>query len=205
MARCQPNNLVAEVIEERIVSDQKSRGSLLDNGRKCRFYVMFRAGVDNVDLQLDGPGRFQQFPHLHGGIRIVGIHERADRGGFGNKLMHEVQGLGHQRRKNHADTGDIAAGTAEALDEARPDRIAAANENNRNIPGRHLGRLRRCVATTGNKHGDVTLYQFGSKSWQSIIFALGPEVFDEQVLSLRISGFTETLAIAVHLCGSARR
>jgi hypothetical protein len=51
----------------------------------------------------------------------------------------------------------------------------------------HLDELPGKVAV-GNLHGDVTLYQFGSKSWQSIIFALGPAVFDQQVLSLRISG-----------------
>ena len=73
--------------------------------------------------------------------------------------------LGHAR--------DVAARPIKTGDEAKPDRVAARFEDDRNGRGRRLCRKRRRSAGRGN-HGHLTMNQIGRQCRQSVVFGPPP-------------------------------
>src|SRR5206468_1532134 len=92
------------------------------------------------------------------------------------------------------DSGHVAAGMAETLDESELYRILAAAENDRNGLSRRFGGDRRRQAAGRDDHGDLALDQLGGELRQQVRAAFGPAVFDREVLTVDVAAFLQALA-----------
>src|SRR5262249_26542594 len=92
------------------------------------------------------------------------------------------------------DAGRISARATEACDEAIPDRVATAGENDRNRRGCRLGRECRAWSTGCDDHRHLTANQVCGQPRQPIVVALRPAIFDCHVLTLDEAGLFQALA-----------
>src|SRR4029077_16831895 len=69
-----------------------------------------------------------------------------------------------------------------------------AGKHNRNCLSSRFSYLRRWLAPCCGDYIDLSAHQVGCETWQSIIVALRPAVFDRHVLPLNKAGSLETLA-----------
>jgi len=104
----------------------------------------------------------------------------------------QFQPLRSYLRSQVGHAGDIAARSAQAFDEAEPDRIAAYFEDDRNGRGRRLCCERRRSSGRGN-HCHLTINEVGCHFRQPISSTLGPTVIDRNVLTIDIAGFLQAL------------
>jgi hypothetical protein len=82
--------LDAAAEEECVASDEEGVGALARNGGKSRIDLAARAGIEDVDLQPEGAGRFLSLPQCGLGGRSIGrIDEHGNTNGLGHQLMQE--------------------------------------------------------------------------------------------------------------------
>jgi hypothetical protein len=122
--------------------------------------------------------------------------------------VQQLQPLRPDRHGELGDASDIAARLAQAVDQAKRDRIATDREDDRNRGGRGLCRQSRRGATERGDHGHLTTNQISRQRGQSIILAAGPAVFDCHVATLEVASLAQALAkgaqtVRVELRGSA--
>src|SRR5262249_40070632 len=92
-----------------------------------------------------------------------------------------------------AHTREIAAGPAEAGDPTDLHRIEAAQKNDRYRVGGRFRRPGRNDTSAGGDQGNSLADQLRSHVGQSIVMALGPTIFDGQVLALDITALAQAL------------
>src|SRR3954467_5556779 len=118
--------------------------------------------------------------------------------GFNNTAITEACGtssrsspsfLGVQQAEEQVYPTHIAAGSAQAGDEAQFDRITATTDDNRDRPGRRLCHKSYDGTSSRDDHGDLTANQIGGKCWQPLVLTLRPSVFDRHVLAPNIADF----------------
>src|SRR5262249_3754850 len=81
------------------------------------------------------------------------------------------------------DSGEIAVGAIEALDQAGTDRIAADRKHNRNGRRGALGCQRRWLATDGDKHTHAAAHQLRGHRGQKIKLTVCPAELDCNILA----------------------
>ena len=136
MACRQRHELLAPVVEEWIGADDERAGLQLDKGREGGLDVALGAGLQDMELH---PLRARRFLHVSDhalGARIVRVHEQGDHPGLGNQLGKQLEPLGHQLAGEDAEAREVAARPRETGDEADPDRVADAGEDDRDRRGR---------------------------------------------------------------------
>jgi len=107
--------------------------------------------------------------------------------------MQKPELLRAKPRIYRAGTGDVAARSIEAVNEADFDRIGAARVHDRDRRGRGFGGESRGYAARRRDDGHRPVYEIGRQFRQPIVIAVGPTVFDRHVAALDIAGFTEAL------------
>jgi hypothetical protein len=86
VARRQRYDLLTPTIEECIISNKQSVGTLFNKGRKRRFEVTFAACINDTQLLSYGSsGRLYVSP-LEVSIGIGRIQKNSDNGGLGNQF-----------------------------------------------------------------------------------------------------------------------
>jgi hypothetical protein len=98
--------------------------------------------------------------------------------------VQQFQSLGRQRHRGHGDSGHIGLGPVQFLDQTERNRIAGADENDRNRRGTRRCRKSGLGSPDGGDDGDLSLNKLQSQLWQPIVLKLGPPKLDRQVLSL---------------------
>src|ERR1700737_2408384 len=107
--------------------------------------------------------------------------------------MQQFQPLGFYLHVHLCHARDIATWAVKAGDEAEPDWVAGAFEDDRNCRGRRLCRKCRRSSGRGN-HGHLAMNQVRGQSGNSIVMFLRPAVFDRDVLTFDVARFIEPLA-----------
>ena len=103
----------------------------LRDGVEGRRKLVIGAGAQHDQLLTDRPRRRFDVRELLGGGRKRRIDEDAHAADGTHDLAQQAQPLGLQHRTQVADTGQVAARTAEAGDQARRDRISAERSHDR--------------------------------------------------------------------------
>src|SRR5262249_52475390 len=157
IARRQGGKLYPAAVEEAVVADEKSIGSLARKSRKDRFDLAVCAGVEDLDLQSHGAGsRVRVFQRDLRNPGIVRIDEYRHPRGYGYQLMQEFQALCRQLLGVEIDPRQIAARPRETRDKAKPDWILGDDEDGGVCRGGCLGRDRHRRASRRNDHCDLS-------------------------------------------------
>ena len=93
--------------------------------------------------------------------------------------------------------GCVAGVPVQACDKPTGDRVLPAEEDNRNLPGRPLGRA--CRRGIHGNHSYLTTCKIGSHPREPIVLTLRPTVFDRDVLALDIARFLKSLEEASYV------
>ena len=112
-------------------------------GREGGIDLAFGAGLQDRELH---PRCARRRLHLSDnalGNRNVRVHEQGDDRSLGNHLEQQLQPLRHQVGCHLADAREVAARPGQARDQAAPDRIADAHEDDRDRLGCPFRRQRR--------------------------------------------------------------
>ena len=104
--------------------------------------------------------------------------------------MQKPQTLALQFQPEKAYTRDIAPGSIKARDEADHDRIAGADEDDRNLSGCRLGyRSRRSIR---GDHSHFATHKISSHHLEAVVLTSSPLVIHRDVLALDVTGFIES-------------
>jgi hypothetical protein len=115
-----------------------------------------------------------------------------------HELAEELQPLGRQLHRKKVDSGRVAAGTREAGDQAKSDRVFGDTEHDR---------YRRGGFTRSNRSGradrsndlDLSTNEIGHQLWQPFGLVVAPAIFDREILALDIATLFEPLAKGAHI------
>src|SRR5262249_16455251 len=143
MACRQHHELAGAIEKDRIRRDQERIGAHLGEPRKRRIDLANGAGIEDVDVLSDAAGGGLNVIHLHFGIGRAWVYENSDRRRVGPQLTQQPQPLRLEVENKRAYPRDVTTGAIEAGDETTPDRVAAAEGDDRYGRGRRLGRQRR--------------------------------------------------------------
>jgi len=108
MARCQRQELLASVKEERVGADDE-RGVQLDEHWESGVDLTFGAGLQDMDLQ---SLRARRFLHVSNGLlgtRVVRVHKHGDHG-LRYQLGQQLEPLGMELNSHVAEAGKVAGG-----------------------------------------------------------------------------------------------
>src|SRR3954451_6824488 len=72
-------------------------------------------------------------------------------------------------------------------------RVAAGEEDDRDRRGRVFRRECRNVAAAGCDQGDLATNEIGRQSGQTLVFPLGPAIFNREIFAFDIPGLTQSL------------
>src|SRR6516165_8223006 len=87
--------------------------------------------ASTTSMSAESIGRCLYLGCIGVGVRIAGIDKQRDCNGRGEQLVQDFQALWSHSTKQNAHPGEVAARSAETLDEARRDWIGAGEEDNR--------------------------------------------------------------------------
>ena len=137
-------------------------------------------------------------PHRAFQIALLGVrvHQQADQLSRGYKFVQLPQPLGNHIDGGEGHAGNVAARPVHAGDEAGPYRIAADHEDDRRRRRCRLDRL-HCNAVADD-HGRLTTNQILRERRQPIAHAVGPAVFDRDVLAFEETSFLQALPEGGH-------
>src|SRR5262245_6540994 len=137
---------------------------------------------------------------------IVRINERRKARCVWQQLMQNSEPLGPNLRTHGTDTGDVAARSVQAGDEAKLDRVAAGAEDDRNCRGAGFGGERGWCSTGTDDDGNAATDQIGRQFRQPLGFIVRPPVFDLYVAALGEADFTQAFAeCREHRCAGLGR
>jgi hypothetical protein len=97
--------------------------------------------------------------------------------------MQQLEPLCHEHFAQGGHAGDISSRSVEAADKAKPDRIAAGVENDRNRRRCRLGGD-RCSNAGSDQDRHRNANQLRSERWQAIVATIRPAIFDCDVAAL---------------------
>jgi hypothetical protein len=132
------------------------------------------------------------------GFEIIWIHEHGDRGSIWNQVTQDCQLLARNRSGEKADTRDIAVWSTDVGDESRFDRVAASGKDNRYCRGCSFCGKRRRRAPACENNGNLTIDQLGRQGGKPIGTLVRPSIFDGNVLTFEIAGFSEAFTEGRH-------
>ena len=115
------------------------------------------------------------------------IDQKGDHARVWNQFAQNFESLWCERVVEQIDSGAVAAGPVDALDQPVLDRIAAGRKNNRNCYGCGLCHLRSPGAASCHKHRYLPLNQFGRKRGQTVILSVAKAEFDRQISTFDIA------------------
>jgi hypothetical protein len=191
MARRQRHELVAPAGQERVGADDEPAGMELDEDCEGGVHLAFGASPQDMELE---PLVARRFPHVSDyalGIRIARIHKQCNHAGLGNQLGHQLEPLRVQLAGEDAEAREVAPRSGETGDQAAPDRVGVAGEDDWDRRGPVFRRKRRRDAGCGD-HVDVAADEGGGQFGQPPILPLRAKVFDPNVLPLDIAGFAQS-------------
>ena len=148
---------------------------------------MIFSGKCNLDLQIECLRRLPYLPRLVLSLLIVRVNKHADNTGTRRQFVEYAEPLCLRRSSQQADACSISARSAKASDQPHFDGVT---------PGREHDWYRGCgsfrcqygwFAPSCNQHRDPAANEFRCKRGKTIILALGPTVFDRDVLPLDVS------------------
>src|SRR5262245_40757074 len=178
--------------EERAETYQERINRFLRKARKGHVNVTAGGGFEDFDLLLNGRGRSLNVRDKGLSLGQVGIDQHANPHGSRLQLMQQPKALSPKSRRNEGDTGDVAAWSVEAGDEAKLNRVTAGCEDDRDRRSRRLGyNCRRGVMRSDHRH--LTAYQIGCEVGQPVVLVLRPAILDHDILALDVAGFANAL------------
>ena len=136
--------------------------------------------------------RFLQVSQLSLEFKIVWVAQHGDDGSRGNQFVQQPEQLGRQGSNDKDDARDVAAGSVEACDQARSDRIGSHDE----YDWRRRGCGFDCVrhpTTRPNYRGHLPADEISRQSRQPIWLIVRPVILDGDVLAFDESSVVETL------------
>ena len=140
MARCQRHELLAPAVEERIAADEERAGMQFDEGGEGGVDLAFGGGLQDRELHPLARAASCTSRMMRSARRIVRVHQQGDHPGLGNQLGQQLKPLGRQLAGEIAEAGEVAARPGETGDQAGLDRVAAADEDDRDRRGRAFRR-----------------------------------------------------------------
>jgi hypothetical protein len=153
------------------------------------------AGVEDVHLQSEGAGsRFQVSQRGFCRRDIGWIDEHGNTSCSGHQFTQEFQPLCRQLIADEVDPRQIATGSGNAGDKAKPHRVFGHAKDDRDCRGCRLGRERRRGTSSRNYDGDLSANQFRRQLRQSVDLIAAPAVLNANRLALDIAGIGEALA-----------
>jgi len=108
--------------------------------------------------------------------------------------VQEPESLCPELQAKVTEPGGVAARPVEAGDQADLHGVGANAEDNGNRRCRRLGRERRGGAARCHDDSHALANQLGRQRRQAIILALRPAIFDRDILTFDVTGFTQPLA-----------
>ena len=136
-------------------------------------------------------GLVQVFP-LGLDIRIIRIYEHADRGGFWDELVQQLQPLCSKINEIVSYAGCVPARVIETAHETRRDRVSSSGEYDRDHGSCSLGRKRRRRGSRGYD-GHLPTHQIGRQGRQSVVLAFCPPILDRHVATFDKTGLIQAL------------
>src|SRR5258705_9979396 len=131
--------------------------------------------------------------HLSIETWIIRVQEDGDQRSCRNQLVQEPKPLWLHLCNEKIYPRRVAARSIQTGYEAELDRVVTAVEYDRDCGGCRFGCERRGIASGCDNHSHLTTSQLGRERRQAIILALGPAIFDCDVLALDISEFLQPL------------
>src|SRR6516164_1435395 len=194
MARSQHYELRGAIEEEWIGRDQHRVGAQLSQSLERRLDVANSAGLEDDDLLPDGAGRDLKILHLRGRKGAIWIEENGDSPGITAQLSQQPQPLRLGFGEERTYSGDVAAWPMQARDQSAPDRVGAADENNRHGRGRRFRRQRRCFAADRDDDRHLPTHEIAREHREPVVVTLSGAVLDRDVAALDETGLIQTLA-----------
>jgi hypothetical protein len=168
---------------------------LAREGGEGLFNLAARAGVNDVNLQSEGAGRFRDvLQRSRGGWSICGIDQHGNANGLGHQIVQECYPLGGDFQVEKINAGRVPARPGQAGDETHLDWIFAYSEDDRGCRGRSSGCKCSKVAGGCGDDSHATTHEVSHEHWQAIELTLEPMVLHRHVLTLDVAHFVETLA-----------
>src|SRR6516164_8462682 len=192
MAQTQCGNLCAPAVEESIITDLESGGSLLGSSRKGSPDLVLAAAIDNDDLQPKAAScRLRTLHIVLQNSWDLWVHEQGDLLGCGKELMQQLQPLWSELSGHHGRPRGIAARTVEARDKPSSDRIGSGRKNNWNGSGRRHRRTHAVEVAADQDHCDFAANEIGRQGRHPIELTLGPAILNGNVSALDEAQFTQ--------------
>jgi hypothetical protein len=110
-----------------------------------------------------------------------------------HQLRQNLEAFCRQQRGENGNAGEVPFRLRQVADQAGGDRIDTGHEHDRDRRGR-LHRRADCRHGPGNDHIDLAGDEFGRQCRESVILALGKQVFDRDVSPFDIAGVAQSLA-----------
>src|SRR5215475_3463461 len=117
------------------------------------------------------------------------------------QLAKQLHAFCHQVSGEEVDTSGIAARSIEARHQTELDRVTAHAEHDWDRRSRSLGRLCGGGRARRDNHAQRTANEIGRKLRQSIVSAFRPAVFERHVLTVDVTGLSESLPERGHIVG----
>jgi len=183
---------IALTEQHRICRDKDRIRTFANKGLERHLEIILAPHVEHERLLSENPDRLLGIPLFGCGARIVRIHEQCHPGSWG-ELIEDFDALGADLAGDGADPRHIAARTIVAGDETDLDRISSDGEHDRNPRrGSQRGAGGSDVAG-GADHGDFEVGQFRRKRREPTVIALGPAIFDPDILAFDETDVLKTL------------
>ncbi len=199
MPRRQCYDLFGSLGEEFAGAHNERACSLLRQFRERRVDLAFGAGIYEMDFQPQCVCRCAHIARLHLGSRVVRVQKQSDDRGCGYHIVQQSQPFRHQLGTQLGHTGDVMARPVQGRRQAEPERVTRGLEDDRNDSGGGFGReCRRRAGRCDNGH--LSADQIGRHTRQSIVSALGPPVFDLDVMVFDVPSLTQALPECSRRC-----
>ena len=164
----QRDDLVLATDQKAISRDDQGSGLAFGHRSKTRFNLPLVATGKNNEFSTKGARRRLQVFQLVLRVGVGLVRQHRGDGDPGDQVIQQFQILRSEQREHRSNPGDVAGGPIDARYQARRDRIAPAQKNNRDPLGCGLCRQsRRKKVRRDNR--DLSRDQFACKRWQSIV------------------------------------
>jgi hypothetical protein len=156
VARRQVNQLDTPLVEKGAGADKRRIGALAHDSCEGRIDLAAGVSVEDLDLQPHGASRrFHVSQRRLGSFGIGRIDEHGNARGCGHQLTQKLQPLCDQLVTEIIDTRQVTSWPGEAGDKAKPDRVFADGEDDRDCRGCRFGCQRRRNTSGRGDNGDL--------------------------------------------------
>jgi len=186
--------LSPSAVEKRVGGYEKRVGSFVHETCEGCVDLTTGAGVKGSNLQSRVASSRLHFSH--GGEILNGgrVHEHGHTCCPWHQLTQEFHPLCGQLGNEEIDTCQVAAGSGEAGDKTKPDRVVGREKDDGDPRGCRLGRQRRRGTGGSDDHANLLANQFSRQFRQAIVLPTGPAIYDRYVLALDIAVLLQALS-----------